>query len=134
MLGLNESTHRTHTDGDDHDIWEAPYVAAVAGYIIAMRYQVNVTVDNDTIVAVIRLCVADHDGATTQAEVTDTPTSMTDGLAAANTMYEVLIAGGQGYPVTAGQTIFANVKTAGTDATGVAGSVRIFAVFQPGSM
>jgi len=134
VLGLNEATHRTHTDGNDHDIWAAPYVAPVAGRIIAMRYQVTTTIANDLVAAVIRLCVADHDGASNQAEVTDTPTTLADAVAAANAPVEVLVAGGQGYAVAAGQTIFANVKTAGTDSGAVAGSVRVFAVFQPGSL
>lgn len=133
-LGMDEATHRTHTDADDHDIWAAPYVALVAGRIIAMRYQVTVTTLSGLVAAVIRLAVADHDGTTNQAEVTGSPTTIASAVAAANTIYEVLINGGQGYAVTAGQTVFANVKTAATDAGVVAGSVRVFAVFQPGSM
>jgi len=131
VLGMNEATHRTHTDGDDHDIWAAPYVSACAGLIIAMRYQINTTIANDATAAVIRLAVADADGATNQAEVTDTPTTLVDATAAANTIYEVLVNGGQGYAVAAGQTVFANVKTAGVDGSSVAGSVKVFAVFQP---
>lgn len=131
-MGLNEATHRTHTDGDDHDIWAAPYVAPCAGRITAMRYQVTTTIANATVAAIIRLAVADADGSSNQAEVTDTPTTLAAGLAAANAWAEVLVNGGQGYAVASGQTIFANVKTAGTGTP--AGSVRIIAIFVPSAL
>jgi len=131
IFGLNEATHVTHTDGNDHDIWAAPYCAPCAGLIIAMRYQITVTIANNLVQAVIRLAVADRDGSSNQAEVTGTPTSLVTATAAANAIYEVLVNGGHGYEVAAGQTVFANVKTAGTDGAAVAGSVKVFAVFQP---
>lgn len=134
VLGLNEATHRTHTDSDDHDIWAAPYVAPVAGTIIGMLYQVTTTIANDATAAVIRLAVADHDGSSNQAEVTGTATTLADAVAAANAPVEVWLEGSAAYAVAAGQTIFANVKTAGLDGSSVAGSVRVFAVFQPNAM
>ena len=125
------TAHRTHTDAADHIMEVFHFPAAFR--VMKMLYQVTETVANDTIAAVIALATADRDG-TMVAHIAETETTLADTLAAANTIYEVTINGGQGQLIAEGLGVVAIQHTAGTDSGAVAGIVKVWAVVQPAEL
>ena len=127
---LAVATHRVHTDADDHAFctWYAPYACRV----LRMLYQIDLTLAIDAVAAVICLAEMDRAG-TLVAHIADTETTLVDLTAAADTVFEVEVGSG-GHLIPAGHAVSALIHTAGTDGTGVAGSVKIWAVVQPAEM